>query len=384
MEKEKTQPKIDYMIVLLMILFVIYSCIAIYSANSAYVTKQIVWYVIGLVAILVTMIIDFDRFRQISWILYGLGMLLLLGLEIIPEGDFVKNINGATSWYQFPGGLGSFQPSEVMKIFLIILLSQIVFRHNEKYPIRTLKEDLLLFMKIMLISGPPLLLVMMQPDLGTAMVLSAIIASIILVSGIKWRYIAALFFSVILVISIVVLIYFLNFDFFVEYFLGGDSNSYTLGRFYGWLAPYEYPTQGFQLLQSLLAIGSGELVGRGYMTEGVRIPEAHTDFIFAIIAEEFGFIGACLLISIFFLLIYRIIHTALESNDPYGSYLCTGIIGMITFQVFQNIGMTIGLLPITGIPLPFISYGGSSLLTYMIAIGIVLNVRSRTIKFMFD
>jgi cell division protein FtsW (lipid II flippase) len=169
--------------------------------------------------------------------------------------------------------------------------------------------------------------------------------------------------------------------FFREHIL----DEYQLNRFYGWLAPYEYSNaQGFQLIKSLLAIGSGELSGKGFMNTEVFLPESHTDFIFAVIAEQFGFIGASVVISLFFLLIYRMIHIALECNDPYGSYLCAGIIGMMTFQVFQNIGMTIGLLPITGLPLPFVSYGGSSLATYMLAIGIILNVRSRTKKFLFD
>jgi cell division protein FtsW (lipid II flippase) len=185
------------------------------------------------------------------------------------------------------------------------------------------------------------------------------------------------------VAAIGVFIFFTFPDFFNKYIL--DTNSYKLDRVYGWLNPYEYSSDiGFQLIKSLLAIGSGELYGKGYQQLEVYLPEGHTDFIFAIISEQFGFIGGSIVISLFFLLIYRMIHIALESNDPFGSFLCTGVIGMITFQVFQNVGMTVGLLPITGLPLPFISYGGSSLATYMIAIGIVLNVRSRTRKYMFD
>lgn len=134
----------------------------------------------------------------------------------------------------------------------------------------------------------------------------------------------------------------------------------------------------------MTAIGSGQLYGKGLNENTVYLPEAHTDFIFAVIGEQFGFIGTSIVVAIYFMLIYRIIHTAIESNDPFGTYLCVGIVGMFTFQIFQNIGMTIGLLPITGIPLPFISYGGSSLLTSMLTIGLVLNVASRTRKYMFD
>lgn len=389
MEKEKSpQQQLDYTLLFILFLVALVSAISIYSAQNSlvgaladvnFVQKQITWYVIGFIAIAGTMIIDFNRFKQISWFLYGFGMILLLGLELnIPASLVVEN-KGATSWYSLPG-LGDFQPSELMKIFLILLLSQVVVGHNEKYDIRTIKEDLLLIGKILLVSAPPLMLVMRQPDLGTAMVLTVIIGSILLISGIRWRFIFLILLLVVLAGSLLVYIYLTYPDFFLTYIL----DEYQLDRFYGWLAPYDYPTQGYQLRQSLLAIGSAGMYGKSYLSEGVYIPEPHTDFIFSVISEDFGFIGGSVVISLFFLLIYRIIHTALESHDPYGSYLCTGVIGMITFQVFQNIGMTIGVLPITGIPLPFISYGGSALLTSMIAIGIVLNVRSRTRKYMFD
>ncbi|HEX6923626.1 MAG TPA: FtsW/RodA/SpoVE family cell cycle protein, partial [Bacillales bacterium] len=159
-----------------------------------------------------------------------------------------------------------------------------------------------------------------------------------------------------------------------------------MDRIYSWLYPYENSSDGdaFQLLHSLKAIGTGELYGVGFQDGGVYVPAAWTDFIFAIIAMQFGFLGASLVISLYFLLVYRMIHTALETHDRFGSFLCAGVIGMFTFQVFQNIGMTIQVLPITGIPLPFISYGGSSLLTSMIAVGIVLNVGSRKRTYMFE
>src|SRR5690606_11238765 len=144
---------------------------------------------------------------------------------------------------------------------------------------------------------------------------------------------------------------------------------------------------GYQLIQALLAIGSGRLIGRGF-DQGVQargyIPEVHTDFIFAVIGEEFGFVGASVLIAIYFILIYRLVQIALSCNDQFGSYLVSGIIGLFVFQVFQNIGMTIGLMPITGLALPFISYGGSALLTNMMAMGLVLNVHMRSKSSMFD
>ncbi|WP_044748662.1 FtsW/RodA/SpoVE family cell cycle protein [Bacillus alveayuensis] len=387
MENDKTsQQKLDYNLLFILFLMAIISAIAIDSAEPFlplrlqevnFSQKQLVWYGIGAFVIAATMIIDYDRLFQIAWYLYGFGMLLLLGLELEVPGT--QTIKGATSWYSL-GLLGNFQPSELMKIFIIIVLSRIIVNHREKNPNPTLQDDFKLLGKLVGATLPPLLLLMKQPDLGMSMVFTAILGSLILVSGIRWRIIFGIIFSGITAAAALVFIFFQFPDFFHKYIL----EDYQLDRFYGWLAPYEYSNeQGFQLIRSLLAIGSGELYGKGYGNLEVYLPEAHTDFIFGIIAEQFGFIGASIVISLFFLLVYRMIHTALESHDLFGSYLCAGVIGMITFQVFQNIGMTIGLLPITGLPLPFISYGGSSLATYMLAIGLVLNVRSRTKKFMF-
>lgn len=384
------QQRIDYTLIFIMFLLAIVSSIAIDSAeatlppvlqNINFSMRQIQWYVIGTVAVVITMLIDYDRFKQLAWYLYGFGMLLLLGLEVLPS-PIAQTIKGATSWYQL-GPLGNFQPSELMKIILIIVLSKIISEHRESYPKNTLSDDFLLIGKLIATTAPPILLLIRQPDMGMTMVFCAIIASLLLVSGIKWGIILTAVISALLAIGSFVLIFIKFPDFLLKYILRGEA--YQLDRFYGWLNPYEYSgEQGFQLVKSLLAIGSGQLNGKGYQNLEVYLPEAHTDFIFAVISEQFGFIGGSIVLSLFFLLIYRMIHISLESNDPFGSYLCTGIVGMITFQVFQNVGMTIGLLPITGLPLPFVSYGGSSLATYMVAIGIILNVRSRTRTYMFD
>lgn len=389
-EQEHTSPlqKLDYNLLFLLFLFICISCLAIYSAqiigqyDSNFVVKQLVWYFIGGLAIIGIMILDFDQYRKLSWYLYGVGILLLLGIVIVPiinpASEFVPYINGARSWYSI--GPVSFQPSEVMKVALIIALSNTITSHNEKYLTRAIREDFLLLGKIILVSIFPLLLVLKQPDLGTSLVFIAIIGSLILVSGIRWRIIFGLIASFVLFITTLVFVYLKFPKFFLEHIL----ESYQLNRFYGWLAPYEYEEYGFHLVKSLHAIGSGTLYGKGFTEGTVYIPEAQTDFIFAIVGEEFGFLGTSIVIALFFLLIYRIIHIALETHEAFGSYLCVGVTGMITFQVFQNVGMTIGLLPITGIPLPFISYGGSSILASLIALGLILNVSSRTRKFMFD
>lgn len=384
MENEKTvQSKIDYHLLFILFLIAIVSAVAIESARETlpvklqhinFAQKQLIWYAIGAVVIAVTMLVDYDRLFKIAWYLYGFGIILLLGLELNVPGTLT--IKGATSWYRLPGG--NFQPSELMKIFMIIVISRMIVNHREKYHDPTLQDDLKLLGKIGLSLLPPLFLLARQPDMGMSMVFMAIAGSLILVSGIRLRIIVA----IVGVATLGATAFIVAFLYFPDVL---KIQQYQLNRFYGWLNPYEYSSdQGFQLIKSLLAIGSGELYGKGYKNLDVYLPESHTDFIFSIIGEQFGFIGASIVVSLFFLLIYRMIQIALECHDPFGSYLCAGVIGMITFQVFQNIGMTIGLLPISGLPLPFVSYGGSSLATYMLAIGLVLNVRSRTQKFMFS
>lgn len=387
MKEERTSPfQIDFKLLFILLSIAAVSFVAIKSAqpslpanlrNINFPMQQIQWYVIGFVGIFAIMIIDFDRYKNVIWYMYGFGLLLLLGLELNVPGALT--IKGATAWYSIPG-VGNFQPSELMKIFLIIILGTIISRHNETYPIRGNREDFLLLGKIFVVALPPLLLIAKEPDLGNTMVMCAIIATLILVSGIRWRFILSLVGITVGLGAFMVYLFLYHYEFFTAHVL----QEYQLNRFYGWLAPYEYPTQGYQLTQALMAAGSGMLFGKGFHHGEAYFPEPHTDFIFTVICEQFGFIGASVVISLFFLLIYRMIHISLESNDKFGSYICAGVVGMFTFQIFQNIGMTIGLLPITGITLPFISYGGSSLATNLLAIGFVLNVKSRTNKYMFD
>ncbi|MEH6939024.1 FtsW/RodA/SpoVE family cell cycle protein [Bacillus sp. JJ664] len=387
MKEDRTSPfQIDFKLLFILFSIAAISYLAITSAQPSlpenlrsinFASQQIKWYIIGFVGIAVIMIIDFDRYKNVIWYMYGVGLLLLLGLELNVPGALT--IKGATAWYSIPG-VGNFQPSELMKIFMIIILGTIISKHNETYSVRGKKEDLFLLFKIIGIALPPLLLIAKEPDLGNTMVMCAIIATMILVSGIRWRYILALVGFTVALGSFMVYLFLFHFEFFTAHVL----QEYQLNRFYGWLAPYEYPTQGYQLTQALMAAGSGMLTGKGFHNGEAYFPEPHTDFIFTVICEQYGFIGASVVISFFFLLIYRMIHIALESNDKFGSYICAGVVGMFTFQIFQNIGMTIGLLPITGITLPFISYGGSSLATNLLAIGFILNVRSRTNKYMFN
>ncbi|WP_186575738.1 FtsW/RodA/SpoVE family cell cycle protein [Aquibacillus kalidii] len=389
MSSKNTNSNIDYTLISIIILLGIVSVFTIYTLqphlDQNYYLKQVIWYIVGSMAVVVMMLFDFDRLRQVSWILYGIGMILLLMLFFHFPPGIAKEVNGAWGWFEFPV-FGTMQPAEFMKVFLIILLAHVIVAHNEKYKNHTLKFDIWLLTKIALVTLPPLALVAKQPDLGGVLVLCAITVSLVLVSGIQWRIILSLVGTAVIAVCLVVAAYIYAPE-KVESFVDAAGFEHVESRFQGWLNTEEVgQSGGYQLIRAMLAIGSGQLSGKGIGDYQVvdTIPEPHTDMIFTAIAEQFGFIGSSFVITLYFLLIYRLIHIGLQSNDPFGSYLVTGCIGMFTFQVFQNIGMTVKLLPITGLPLPFISYGGSSTLTYLIAIGMVLSIHFRTKEYMFD
>jgi len=379
MTPNRNTSKIDFTLVLILMLLSLASLIAIYSADSSFVIKQVVFYVIGTGIIAGIMQLDSDQLKKLSWYLYGIGIVLLLLLIVAPT-SIAREINGAKSWFTLPGF--SLQPSEFVKVFLILILSKIIVDHQEKHIVKTLQTDFLLLLKIGGITCVPLLLVMQQPDLGTSLVLIAIMVGMIFISGITWKIIAPIFIGGITLATAILYLVIWHPD-WLEKYLG--VKEYQFGRIYSWLDPYNYQSStGYHLTQSLLAIGSGQTTGKGIGTNEVVLPENHTDFIFSVVGEEFGFIGASIIISLFFLLIYHITKVALETKNSFYTCICVGVISMVTFHVFQNIGMTVGVLPITGIPLPFISYGGSSLLGNMLAIGLVFSIRYHYKKYMFS
>ncbi|WP_042148951.1 FtsW/RodA/SpoVE family cell cycle protein [Paucisalibacillus sp. EB02] len=389
-----TKNNLDYTLITIIVLLGIVSVFTIHTveptlpaklAGQNFFEKQIVWYVGGSFLIALIMLIDYDRFRQLTWILYGIGMTMLLMLFLGSLGfpiPYIHEANGAVSWFLFPL-LGTLQPAEFMKVILILTLAHVMYAHNQNFVTQTIKSDLWLLSKILIFSLPPMGLIAVQPDLGGFLVMCALTSAMILVSGISWRLIFSILLIVLAFLGLIVAAYFM-FPNSVAVFLEESVFKHVSSRFYGWLEPEQYSDSGFQLIRAMMAIGSGQLFGKGIETMQVSVPERQTDMIFTAIAEQFGFIGSSIVVTLFFLLLYRLIHIAIQSNDSYGSYIVTGIVGMFAYQIFQNIGMSIQLLPITGLPLPFLSYGGSSTLTYLIAIGIVLNIHSRTKKYMFE
>lgn len=368
--------KIDWILVALLTILAIISVTTIssamgggqYSANFS--IRQIIYYILGAIIALVIMHISPKKIRNNTYILYFIFCVLLIGLLILPETSITPIINGAKSWYSF--GPVSIQPSEFMKVILILALAKSVSNHNRFTFNKSFQTDLVLFFKIIGISIVPMALILLQNDLGTTLVICAIIIGIMLVSGITWRILAPLFI-VAFVFGGTIILAIIYKPTLIESLLG--VKMYQMGRINSWLDPYSYSAgDGYHLTESLKAIGSGQLFGKGFNHGEVYIPENHTDFIFSVVGEEMGFIGAVVLLLIFLALIFHLIRLATKVESPFSKIFIIGYVSLLVFHILQNIGMTIQLLPITGIPLPFISYGGSSLWSLMVGIGVVLSI----------
>ena len=351
--------KIDWILVALLTILAIISVTTIssamgggqYSANFS--IRQIIYYILGAIIALVIMLISPKKIRNNTYILYFIFCVLLIGLLILPETSITPIINGAKSWYSF--GPVSIQPSEFMKVILILALAKSVSNHNRFTFNKSFQTDLVLFFKI----------------IGISMI-CAIIIGIMLVSGITWRILAPLFI-VAFVFGGTIILAIIYKPTLIESLLG--VKMYQMGRINSWLDPYSYSAgDGYHLTESLKAIGSGQLFGKGFNHGEVYIPENHTDFIFSVVGEEMGFIGAVVLLLIFLALIFHLIRLATKVESPFSKIFIIGYVSLLVFHILQNIGMTIQLLPITGIPLPFISYGGSSLWSLMVGIGVVLSI----------
>lgn len=368
---------LDYSIITILFLLLLISLIAIYSGSGQYaqsqpyyfVIRQGIWYFFGALIMLAVIFFDYELLKKQAFKLYAIGVFLLLGVHFF--GVFR---NGSQRWLNL--GIFEIQPSEFIKIFLIIYLAVLLEKYgNRKLP---LKKSIQLTLKVVAVTLIPFVFIFLQPDLGSALIVLAIAFSMIIVSSISVKVILPVLFTIAASIGGLIFLYSYNEDIFSRLF-----QSHQMDRIYGWLNPAEYASDyGYQLQQAIMGIGSGQLSGAGF-NQGMQIqngnvPEAHTDFVFTVIGEEYGFIGASILILLYFLLLYRITKVAFEADNLFGVYLCVGIIGILAFQIFQNIAMTIGLMPITGITLPFISYGGSSLITNLIMMGLVINVQIRS------
>lgn len=368
MKKTKT----NYQFIIPLIMFFIISVISIYSATkntsiNQILVKQITWYLIGFFILIITFKKSLSFLTDYSVIFYVFGNILLFLLLI-----FGTEINGSKCWFTIPG-IGSFQPSEFMKLALILMNAKTFEYFDKKYPEKNLKNNVIIFLAIMIITLIPSLLTFLEPDTGMVIIHFLISFVMLFIYGIKKR----IFLVIIILASALVgifLYYYFNFqDSFINVF--GTSFFYRIDRILDWSNE-----SGMQITNALAAIKAAGLFGFGLGNTPIYIPEAHTDFIFSVFASNFGFIGTLLLILLIIYFDYNLIRLAQKTKFKNHKYIIIGFATMIIYQQIQNIGMNVGLLPITGITLPFISYGGSSLLSYMLGMAIIINYDNKTRK----
>jgi rod shape determining protein RodA len=335
-----------------------------YSANGLdpeyYLKRHVINIVIGLALAWGTTIIDYRLLRAYTPFIWGFGVLGLIFVLIPGVGS---EVNGAKAWIRLPAGF-QIQPAEIAKISIIIGISMLLSErtHNSDEPSR---NDIL---KALAVAALPILLILRQPDMGTVFIISASVVTILAVSGAPTRWIVGLI--LLAIIGGVVAT------------KAGVISDYQVKRLQSFVDPNaDRQGAGYQLRQARITVGSGGLVGTGLFngpqTNGRFVPEQQTDFIFTVAGEELGFLGSSVIILLLLTILMRAFGIARRSTDPYGTLVCTGVIAWFAFQVFENIGMTLGLMPMTGVPLPFLSYGGSSMFANLIGIGLLQNVHAR-------
>ncbi|MFC9541450.1 FtsW/RodA/SpoVE family cell cycle protein [Lysinibacillus sp. NPDC056959] len=380
--------KLDKNLVISLSLLGIISCLFVHSSStvfeqytSSFIIKQLFYYLIGFFIMYGVATLDIEQLKKIGWPFYWAMVLLTFGLFIAPE-SIARTVNEAKRWYHIPV-LGSIQPSEFLKLAFLIVVSKVIVAHREKYVRPTFLTDMRLLLIIAVITLPPTLAVYKQPDTGMVMLYMSMIVPMLFFSGIQRKLLIIFTAIPVSILSVMVILYVKFNDFFTDKILNKLSG-HQVSRIYGWLQPNEYPDSSFQTRQGFSAIGSGQFTGKGYMNNDVYVVEKHTDFIFANIAEELGFIGGAFVIVLLFFVIYRIVLITVEAKDPFMTLMGAGIASLLAFQITQNIGMTIGLLPVTGMTLPFLSYGGSSLISNFMLMGIVMIIYNSYSGYMFN
>lgn len=373
--KQISKYSIERVILIPIILLGIISIISIYSTKSVLGIdaeflwlKQLIWYIIGFTIALTMMKIGNKFFYNNAWWLYFLGIILLILVLF-----FGIEINNARCWFKIPY-IGTLQPSEFMKVFLIIILARLINEFNESYITPTVTDEFKFLIKILIIVIIPSILTFIENDTGAVMMYFIITFTMLLIGGLKKRW----FFSIIVIFGIFLIlfisIYLLNKDLFINIF--GTNFFYRIDRIINWSN-----SSGLQLSNSLTAIGSAGLFGHGFNNVPLYFPEMQTDFIFSVYTSCFGLVGAIILISIIIYFDINIINTVNKTTNMTDKYMIGGVLAILIFQQVYNISMTIGLLPIMGITLPFISYGGSSLISYMLLLGFIFNVSNEKLRF---
>ena len=380
-QRRTFESRIDYSLILPVLMLLSIGVVAIYIAVShdypdnawPMVGQQIAWIVVGFLLSFILMFFNTKFLWKITPYLYVFG----LGLMVLPLIFYSQSLvasTGAKNWIAIRG-VTLFQPSEFMKISYILMLSRLVVRflQQHKQDERTLALDFFLILKLGLYTVPVLVLLTLQSDLGTALVFVAIYGGIVLLSGVSWKIILPVFLTGVLLLGGFLFIFISDGGRAFLHNLGMPT--YQINRILAWLHPFDYAqTTTFQQAQGQIAVGSGGLTGQGFNVSNLLVPVRESDMIFTVIAEDFGFLGSTLVIMLYLLLIYRMLKITIKSNNQFYTYISTGFIMMLLFHIFENIGAVTGILPLTGIPLPFISQGGSSIISNLIGVGLLLSV----------
>ncbi|WP_208559811.1 FtsW/RodA/SpoVE family cell cycle protein [Marinilactibacillus kalidii] len=384
--KNNDSRRIDYGIVLMIMLLALFSVTTIYSTtvlmqgdSLKHTVMQVLWYILGVITVVIIMQFDSEKMWRMTTYLYIIGLVVLL-LTVLFYDRHLHLLTGGKRWVRL-GPLGTMQPSEFVKIPYILMLSKVVTLHNSRTLLKSVQTDAVLLVKLLFFSLIPITLVFMQNDLGTALVYIAIAIGITLLSGITWKILVPIFLLLSIFGGTLIVLVTYNRDLLMR--LGFQG--YQFARIDTWLNPHEGSTDAtFQVLQAFKAIGSGGVFGKGLGVSDVYVPVRESDMIFSTIGENFGFIGSSILIFIYFMLIYYMVRIIYDTKNEFYAYIATGVIMMIVFHVLENIGMNTGLLPMTGIPLPFISQGGSALIGNMMGIGVMMSMRFHHKSYMFS
>ena len=361
----------DWVLLGLVILVAAIGILTIYSATRSlsggaqltYHIRQSGWLGFSVVGLLLTVAMDYRWLQRFAYALYGLGLVLLL--VVLVKGRMGM---GAQRWLSL--GVVAFQPSEIVKIFFILALSRYFAEVKRPFGMRDIIKVSALFLLA------PLALLLLQPDLGTGLIFCFIFICMVLIVGVRRKVLIALILSMALAVP------------FLGSVFWSGLKPYQRNRILAFVQPQADPSGiGYQINQSKITIGSGALLGKGYLkgTQGTLrfLPEKHTDFIFSIFAEEWGFVGAVALLMLFLLVLVRGLETAQMAKDRFGYFVSMGVVAMFALYICINLAMTLGLAPVVGVPLPFMSYGGTALVTNFVAVGLLVNIRMRRFQLFY-
>ena len=362
---KKTKPyhlkDVKFGLVISVIAISIFGVMVIGSAKQAVQGRQIIGLVAGVILMIILSLIDYVWLLNFYWILYGINIIALVCVKL-----FGTNVNGAQRWIDI--GVTNFQPSELSKILVVLFFAKFLMNHEDDL------SSAATILKAVGLIAPTLILIVLQPDLSTTLSIALVFCAMMYLAGLSYRFIGTLI-AILVPVTII----------FISIVVQPNQpflHDYQQKRILAWLEPQKYASdEAYQQNNAIMAIGSGQLTGKGLnnntttsVKNGNFISEPQTDFIFAIVGEELGFVGCCIVIGLLLLIVVQCILIGLRAQDLAGRIICCGVAAQIGFQSFINIGVATGILPNTGIPLPFVSYGLTSLISLYMGIGIVLNI----------